>query len=144
MTHIPSPSGIRIAIVDDDMFVRASMRRYLSSFPDFHFAGEAASALEALELVQVRPVDVLLLDANMPGTSGIEVLPHLRRSAPGVQVVVLSADPASRAAPAALRAGACAYLEKPVNPERINRAIRSAAAARTDGAEGAVSKGEQQ
>ena len=144
MTHIPSPSGIRIAIVDDDMFVRAGMRRYLASFPDFHFAGEAASALEALKLVQVRPVDVLLLDANMPGTSGIEVLPHLRRSAPGVQVVVLSADPAARAAPAALRAGACAYLEKPVNPERINQAIRSAAAERAVRAEAAASKGEQQ
>lgn len=130
MTNIPPVSGIRIAIADDNLFVRVGLRRCISLFHDFHFAGEAASVEEALELVQKQDIDVLLLDLNMPGMRGIEILPQLRCVVPRVKVVVLSASTDSSVIYAALRAGAYAYLEKPLNPERINQAIRSAAAAR--------------
>lgn len=124
----PSSRAIRVAFADDDLFVRAGLRRFIASVVDFEYAGEAASAGNALALVQAAQIDVLVLDANMPDRSGLEILPQLRAMVPRMQVVVVSALPASAMAPLALRAGACAYLEKPVNPSVLEEAIRSAAA----------------
>ena len=129
MTTLDPASRIRVAIADDHFFVRAGIRRFIASFDDLHFAGQAGSPEETLELVQGSDIDVLLLDVNMPGRSGLQILPQLREMAPRMQVLVVSALPATGAEGAAMRAGAHAYLEKPVHPQTLERAIRSAAAA---------------
>ena len=129
MNTIDPASCIRVAIADDHSLVRAGMRRFIASFADLHFAGQAGSAEEALTLAQGGGIDVLLLDVNMSGRSGLQILPLLRQIAPRMQVLVVSAQPTAAAEGPALRAGAFAYLEKPVHPRALERAIRSAAEA---------------
>ena len=126
MTRIHPPRAIRVAFVDDHLFVRAGLRRFIASFPDLEYAGEAASAEEAVEMVRATDIDVLLLDANLPDRSGLEILPQLLASAPRMKVVMVSAMSAAATAPSALRDGAWAYLEKPVNPRALIECIRGA------------------
>jgi DNA-binding NarL/FixJ family response regulator len=128
MSSSKSAPRIRVAIADDHFFVRAGMRRFIGSFDDLHFVGQAGSAEETLELVQAAAIDVLLLDVNMPDRSGLEILPQLRAIAPRMQVLVVSALAAAVVAGPALSAGAFAYLEKPVHPGTLERTIREAAA----------------
>jgi len=145
LTRTRPSRAIRVAFADDHLFVRAGLRRFIAGFPGFELVGEAASAEEALELVQGTDIDVLLLDVNMPGRSGLEILPQLLIAASRMKVVVVSAAPACLAAPAALRAGAWTYLEKPVNPTILSECIRSAAAAASVAAndEGGGDRGEE-
>jgi DNA-binding NarL/FixJ family response regulator len=144
MTRTRDARAIRVAFAEDHIFVRAGMRRFIASIPGFEVAGEAANAEEALELVQATDIDVLVLDVNMPDRSGLEVLPQLLALAPRMKVLVASAMPGSTMRPVALRAGACGYLEKPVNPLLLEHAIRAAAAAARLAAndEGFVRRGE--
>jgi two-component system invasion response regulator UvrY len=129
MTCTRPTRAIRVAVADDHLFVRSGLRRFISSFPDYDFAGGAASAEEALELVQGTDIDVLVLDANMPGRGGLEILPQLSAIAPLMKVLVVSALPGTAFGPLALRADAFTYLEKPFNPQTLDESIRSAAAA---------------
>jgi DNA-binding NtrC family response regulator len=77
-----------------------------------------------------------VLDVNMPDRSGLEILPELGAMAPRMRVVVVSAMPAMTMRPLALRAGAHAYLEKPVNPQLLEQSIRAAGAAAAANDEG--------
>ena len=129
MTCTRPSRAIRVAVADDQLFVRSGLRRFISSFPDYDFAGGAASAEEALELVQHTDIDVLVFDANMPGSSGLEILPRLCAMAPRMKVLVVSALPGNAFGARALRTDAFAYLEKPFNPQVLDESIRSAAAA---------------
>ena len=129
MTCTRPSRALRVAVADDHLFVRAGLRRFISSFPDYDFAGGAASAEEALELVQGTDIDVLVLDADMPGRSGLEILPQLSAIAPRMKVLVVSALPGTAFGPLALCADAFTYLEKPFNPQTLDESIRSAAAA---------------
>jgi two-component system invasion response regulator UvrY len=129
MTCARPSRAIRVAVADDHLFVRSGLRRFISSFPEYDFAGGAASAEEALELVQGTDIDVLVFDANMPGSSGLEILPQLSAIAPRMKVLVVSASPGTAFSPLELRAEAFAYLEKPFNPQTLDESIRSAAAA---------------
>ena len=81
-------------------------------------AGEASNAVEAVELVKTHKLEVLLLDVDMPGRTGLHYL-KIRAAAPGVRVVILSARPSETYAEAALRGGAFAYLEKATEPARM-------------------------
>ena len=129
MTCTRPSRALRVAVADDHLFVRSGLRRFISSFPDYDFAGGAASAEEALELVQGTDIDVLVLDADMPGRSGLEILPQLSAIAPRMKVLVVSALSGTASGPLALRADAFTYLEKPFNPQSLDESIRSAAAA---------------
>jgi DNA-binding NarL/FixJ family response regulator len=129
MTSTRPSRALRVAVADDHLFVRSGLRRFISSFPDHDFAGGAASAEEALELVQGTDIDVLVLDADMPGRSGLEILPQLSAIAPRMKVLVVSALSGTAVGPFALRADAFGYLEKPFNPQSLDESIRSAAAA---------------
>jgi DNA-binding NarL/FixJ family response regulator len=126
MTRTRPSRAIRVAFVDDHLFVRAGLRRFIASFPDLEYAGEAASAGEAVEMVRATDIDVLLLDARLPDGSGLEILPQLLASAPRMKVVMVSARPAATTAHQALGSGAWAYLEKPVNPKALIDCIRGA------------------
>lgn len=123
-------SAIRIAIADDDPFVRAGLREYLSLSPDFEVVGEAGDGHEALQLVREVPADVLLLDLSMPHLSGLEVLRRVRIEAPALAVVVLSAYARDELECDEAQIAPGAYLDKSCPAEEILRTVRRVAAAK--------------
>jgi two-component system chemotaxis response regulator CheY len=109
-----------ILIVDDSPTMRRMVKASLRGLPDVSF-GEASSGLEAVERLALAPVDLMILDLNMPDMHGLEVLEFLRshQAYRHVRVIVLTTrgDEASRAD--ALAAGASLYLTKPFAPQSL-------------------------
>jgi two-component system invasion response regulator UvrY len=87
--------------------------------------GEAKNAQEALDLVSNKKCDVLVLDIEMPGRSGLDVLKELRKRRPKLPVLILSIHPEEQFAVRVLRAGAVGYLSKESAPEELVKAIRT-------------------
>ena len=116
---------IRLAVIDDHPIVREGLVAVLSDEADFVVVGAAASAEDGLRLVQKEQPDVLLLDLELPGASGIDALPGLLEAAPDTKVIVFTAYDTEERVLGALRAGAKGYLLKGSPSEEIGRAIRA-------------------
>ena len=116
----------RMLVVDDHEVVRRGTRQVLAEgFPDAAF-GEAATAAEAMGLLQAERWDLLVLDINLPGRSGLEVLEEVRRLWPRLPVLVLSAYPEEEFAVRCLRLGAAGYLTKSSAADELMAAVRKA------------------
>jgi two-component system chemotaxis response regulator CheB len=102
-------------IVDDSQVARAVLSRMLATFPDFEIVATASDAGEALRLLRETAVDIVLLDVEMPGESGLEALPEIVRLGGGARVLIVSSfcDRAAEAAVEALGPGAAETLPKP-------------------------------
>ena len=114
-----------ILVVDDSPTIRRMVRTALGSLTDVTFA-EAASGLQAIETLAVRPVQAVVLDLNMPDMHGLDVLRFLRshqqyRELP-VMILTTRGDETSREA--ALAAGASAYMTKPFSPSDLVSSVR--------------------
>lgn len=122
-----------ILIVDDSPTMRRMVTASLRALPGASF-GEAASGLEAIERVALAPVDLIILDLNMPDMHGIEVLDFLRRhdAYRNIPVIVLTTrgDEASRTD--ALAAGATLYLTKPFAPQTLAAQAQSLLRSQTE------------
>jgi len=118
---------IRLAIADDHPIVREGLRRIASAGPGISVTGEASTATELFQLLAGTPVDVLLLDVSMPGSTFVETLRVLRDRHPSLRVLVLSVHPEDQWAMRALQAGASGYLTKDHSPEQLVEAIRRVA-----------------
>jgi two-component system invasion response regulator UvrY len=118
---------IRLAIADDHPIVREGLRRIASEGAGISVTGEASTALELFRLLAAAPVDVVLLDVSMPGSTFVETLRDLREKHSTVKVLVLSVHPEDQWAMRALRAGASGYLTKDHSPEQLVEAIRRVA-----------------
>lgn len=118
---------IRVAIADDHPIVRQGLRRIASEGARIAVTGEAATAAELFRLVGGTPVDVVLLDVSMPGSTFVETVHELRDKHPTVKVLVLSVHPEDQWAMRALRAGASGYLTKDHSPEQLVDAIHRVA-----------------
>ena len=86
----PAAPPLRLMIVDDSQVARAVLSRMLGAFPDFEIVATAGDAGEALRLLHSTPVDVVLLDVEMPGESGLEALPEIVRQGGGARVLIVS------------------------------------------------------
>lgn len=115
---------IRILIADDHAIVRSGLKQIVSSAPDLEVAGEATTSQEVLNLIRKQPWDIIVLDINMPGRSGIETLKEIKRDYPKLPVLMLSMYPEDQYAVRALKAGAAGYLTKESAPEELLIAIR--------------------
>jgi DNA-binding NarL/FixJ family response regulator len=116
----------RMLVVDDHEVVRRGTRQVLAEgFPGAAF-GEAATAADALALLTAERWDLLLLDINLPGRSGLEVLEDVRRLWPRLPVLVLSAYPEEEFAVRCLRLGASGYLTKSSAADELVAAVRKA------------------
>lgn len=116
----------RMLVVDDHEVVRRGTRQVLAEgFPGAAF-GEAATAAEAMALLQAERWDLLVLDINLPGRSGLEVLEEVRRVWPRLPVLVLSAYPEEEFAVRCLRLGAAGYLTKSSAADELVAAVRKA------------------
>jgi DNA-binding NarL/FixJ family response regulator len=118
---------LKVLIADDHPLILHGIRRALDGSDDMEVVGEARSGDEVLALVGRRSPDVVLLDLNMPGKTGIECVAELSRDHPDVKTVVISAYDDRGSIDAALQAGASAYIVKSVSPVDIPAALRQAA-----------------
>ena len=119
---------MRVLIADDDAYVRRGLREIiLEEYGDAEIA-EARMAREAISLVRERGRatfwDVVVLDINMPGGSGIEVLKELKKDYRKLPVLILSAYSEDEYAVRTLKAGASGYLTKETAPEELIAAIK--------------------
>ena len=115
----------RILVVDDERFFREAIREILAGAG---FETEEAENGEAgFERAKDPSFAVVLLDIQMPGIDGIEVLRRLRDERPDLRVIVLSAHTDQEHVLDALRLGACDYLAKPLHDEELVLAVKRAA-----------------
>lgn len=110
---------MKILIADDHAVVRRGLREILAdALPDARFA-EAADGEEVLRQLAISPYGVLLLDINMPGRSGLDVLHDVKETYPQLPVIIVSVHPADQYATRCLRAGAAAYVNKDNAPDTL-------------------------
>ena len=112
---------IRALLVDDEAPARSELRYLLDGHADVHVVGEAASAREALELARELAPDIVFLDVEMPGLSGVEAAPLVRERTDPPAVVFVTAH--ERYAVDAFAVEAFDYLLKPVDPDRLARVV---------------------
>jgi DNA-binding NarL/FixJ family response regulator len=121
-------TAIRVLVADDHPLFRNGIVNSLASLADIELVGEAADGDLAVTLtVELQP-DVVLMDLQMPGRSGIEATRELSRRAPEVKVLVLTMFEDDDSVFAAMRAGARGYLLKGADQDDVERAIRTVAA----------------
>lgn len=115
-----------ILIVDDSATIRKMVRASLHELGSTSFI-EAATGLEAIEQLAVAPVELIVLDLNMPDMHGIEVLRFLRHHQRyrNVPVIVLTTRGDESSRTLAEQAGATSYLTKPFAPERLAAAVQT-------------------
>lgn len=118
---------IRAFVVDDHTIFRSGLKRLLLDEPDIRVTGEARSGAEAIDALRGGMFDLVLLDINLDGRSGLEVLATMRRAFPAMPVLMLSMYPEEQYALVAMRAGASGYLPKDAEPAELTTAIRAVA-----------------
>lgn len=106
----------RVMIVDDHPHAREGVRMILGMDPDFEIMAEAASGEEALELVQSGQPDLILMDINMPGASGLETTKVIKSSFPQIKIIMMTVSDDVTHLFEALKKGAQGYLLKNLRP----------------------------
>jgi DNA-binding NarL/FixJ family response regulator len=115
---------IKIAIVEDDEGIRTSLRALIRRASALRMVGDYADAETALKDIPRQPVDVVLMDINLPGMNGVECVRHLKAVMPTVQVLMLTVYEDSDSLFNSLKAGASGYLLKRTVSDRLLEAIR--------------------
>lgn len=118
---------IQVLIVDDHPLFRRGIRWSLEAESDIAVSGEAPDGHTALALAEKSAPDVVLLDINMPGMSGIEIARILKRHHPRVGIVIITMHEDDEQLFNAIRVGAAAYCTKDVDPGHIVSIIRRVA-----------------
>ena len=132
---------IDVILCDDHALIRRGIRDTLSDAPDIQVVGEAGDYGELRTLLRAlsaerhldgktAPADVLVLDINLPGRSGLDALHALKDEGSPLKVLVVSMYPEDQYALRALRAGAFGYVNKAGDPQRIVSAVRTVAQGR--------------
>ncbi len=115
---------IRILIIDDHTLFRSGLKLLLKRQADFEVVADAADGIEGLKRARELKPDVVLLDLNMPGLSGLEVLQILFQDQPESAVIVLTVSEEGDELAEALRRGARGYLVKNIDAEALVSSIR--------------------
>lgn len=123
--------AIRILLVDDHTLFRSGVRALLQRQDDIEIVGEAGEGSEALKLISSLQPDLVLLDLNMPGLSGLEVLKLALEEHPHLAIIMLTLSEDSRDLMIALQGGARGYLLKNSNVDYLVSAIRMVASGGT-------------
>src|SRR5260221_3991069 len=119
---------IRALIVDDHEIVRRGLKEVLGDeFSELQIS-EAENSRAALELITTQEWDIVLLDINIPGRNGLEVLSEIKRLRPRTPVLVVSAYPEEEFAIRSLKLGASGYLNKSSASDEVVAAARKAMA----------------
>jgi DNA-binding LytR/AlgR family response regulator len=109
-------------IVDDNKIARTTMKQLVSQVKDLVLAGECANAMDAYNFLQEQPVDLILLDIEMPGMTGLELTKNLGNRKPIIIFTTSKKDYAAEA----FELNVADYILKPVTPARFLQAIDKA------------------
>ena len=120
----------RLLIADDHPVVRRGLADILAREADLEIIGEASDYPEIRRVLRESACDILLLDIQLPGKNGIEIVKLLKDEVPRLAVLIVSAYPEDQYAVRALRAGAAGYLNKNSAPEQLLEAVRTVQAGR--------------
>jgi len=120
--------NIRVVLADSSRLTTMGISQVLQKEADLELVGTAADGEEAIAKTLELEPDVLVIEADLPRTSGIKVTQRVRRELPHVGVVVLTAKDEEQTLFEAIRAGAAAYLNKDCDPVELVDAIRKARA----------------
>ncbi len=113
--------AIKVLIVDDEPIARDILKVYAGKIPQLQLVATCKNAIEAMNVLHTEPVDILLLDINMPGTSGIELIKQLNKSP---LIILTTAYP--QYAVESYELNTVDYLLKPFSFERFEKAIQKA------------------
>jgi DNA-binding NarL/FixJ family response regulator len=117
------PRVIKILIGDDHSVVRKGvMRSLVERFPGAEF-GEASNAAEVLQQVRQDTWDLVILDINMPGRSGLDTLKEIKEHHLEIPVIIFSMYPEDQFAVRSIKSGASAYLTKDISSKKLTEAI---------------------
>ena len=116
---------IRVLLADDHALVRQGIRQFLEGDEDIEVVAEAADGGRALQLVEELRPDVVLLDIQMPGMSGVEATRQIKARFPEVRILILTAYDDDPYVFALLQAGADGYLLKTVEVDDLLRGVRA-------------------
>ena len=115
---------IRILIADNHLLVREGFKKIINLEPDLSIVSECKNAAEVLNFLRREPCDVVVLDIDMPGKSGLDLLLDLKKLAPKVRILIQSIFPEEHFGVRALRMGASGYITKDAAADELVSAIR--------------------
>lgn len=121
---------IKVILCDDHAMVRRGIKDTLADATDIEVVGEASGYTEVRTLIRNSPCDVLILDLNLQGRGGLEVLASLRENQSPIKVLIVSMFAEDQYAIRCLRAGADGYLNKAGDPVELITAVRALAKGR--------------
>ena len=121
MTTTTAKPVLELLLVDDDADLRGDMSRFLTR--QGHHVVECARGEEALDLLEQRVFNVVVLDMMMPGISGLDVLKELRNRHTECEVVVLTGEATVESAVEAMKLGAREFLTKPISLKELDRVV---------------------
>ena len=116
---------IRIALIDDHPIFLAGLKRLLESNDSYEVSSIANSYKEALEKINFDNIDIALVDVNMPGASGIELLKAIKQRSSNCRVVMLTIEEDEETIYRAMKEGAQGYILKQDSPERLLKSIQA-------------------
>ena len=131
---------ISVLLIDDHTLFRSGIRSLLQRYPEFAVVGEASDGVEGIKRAKHLQPDVVLLDLNMPGISGLQTLQLMLQDCPSTAVIMLTVSEDAEDLGVALHSGARGYLIKNIDADYLVRAIRRAAAGEAVVAEAMTTK----
>ncbi len=120
---MPINTDIRVSIIEDDETIREGYAYLIARTPGFQVVSTYTSVEQALKKLPSDGPEVLLLDVELPGISGVDALPKLKKLMPGLHILILTVYEQDLLIFRALGNGASGYLTKDMPPEKLTAAI---------------------
>jgi DNA-binding NarL/FixJ family response regulator len=118
---------IRLLIADDHSMIRAGLKSLLADAADIQVAAEAANGDDALSFLRKEDFDAVLLDLDLPGKSGFEIVLEAKRIKPTLPILIVSMMPEEKHAARLLKAGASGYIMKDCEADEFIKAVQRVA-----------------
>ena len=113
----------RVLVVDDHAFIRRGVQTILHPFPEWELCGEADNGNDAIRMAEELKPEVIIMDLSMPGLNGIEATRAIRKTQPGMKIVLLTLHESAELVRSAFRAGARGYLLKTDAEQELVKAL---------------------
>lgn len=118
---------IKVYLADDHLLIREGLKKILASEKQFTVVGESGDPDEVLDFINQNEVDILILDLNMPGRSGLDILKHVKNIRPETKVLILSMYSEDQFGERTIKAGASGYITKESASEELLNALHKIA-----------------